>query len=89
MVHTSRRAPTVSTPPASPAATPAAPIEPLALRLADAIAISGFSRSGLYRMAARGEIVFLKAGDRVLVDYASLKAKVAALPRATINLPSA
>jgi hypothetical protein len=71
--------------PADPAS--AAPtIEPLAVRLADAIALSGFSRSGLYRMASRGELIFLKSGDRVLVDFRSLKAAVDALPRATINV---
>ena len=67
--------------PAEPAA-----IEPLAIRLAEAIRISGFSRSDLYRRAARGEIIFRKAGGRVLVEYAGLKAAVLALPIATINV---
>ena len=48
--------------------------------------LSGFSRSGLYRMAARGEVKFLKCGDRIIVDFALLKAAVARLPRATINV---
>jgi hypothetical protein len=60
--------------------------EPLAVRLAEATRISGFSRSDLYRRATRGEIVFLKAGKAVLVDYRSLKAAVAALPKATIRI---
>jgi hypothetical protein len=61
-------------------------IEPLAVRLADATRISGFSRSDLYRRATRGEIVFLKAGKAVLVDYPSLKAAVAALPKETVKV---
>jgi hypothetical protein len=61
-------------------------IEPLVVRLADAIRISGFSRSDLYRRATRGEIVFRKCGRCTLVEYASLKAAVAALPRATIRI---
>jgi hypothetical protein len=63
-----------------------APTEPLAVRLAEAVRISGFSRSDLYRRAARGEIIFRKAGGRVLVEYAGLKAAVLALPIATINV---
>jgi hypothetical protein len=64
----------------------AAAIDPLAVRLDEASRISGISRSGLYRLAARRELVFLKAGSRILVDMASLRAVVAALPRATINI---
>lgn len=56
------------------------PPDPLAVRLAEAQRISGFSRSDLYRRAARGEIVFLKCGNRVLVDFASLRAALASLP---------
>jgi hypothetical protein len=70
------------------AGLPAEPalIEPLVVRPAEAVRISGFSRSDLYRRAARGEIVFRKAGSRVLVEYAGQKAAVSALPRATINV---
>jgi hypothetical protein len=60
--------------------------EPLALPLAEAVRVSGFSRSALYRMATTGQVRFLKAGTRVLVDYQSLKSAVAALPRAVINI---
>jgi hypothetical protein len=67
----------------------AAPIEPLGVRIPDAVAISGVSRSGLYRAAARGEVIFLKHGDRIIVDYASLKAMHARLPRAVINVADA
>jgi hypothetical protein len=60
--------------------------EPLAVRLDQAVQISGFSRSDLYRRAARGEIVFLKCGARILVEYQSLKGAVAALPVADIRV---
>jgi hypothetical protein len=43
-------------------------------------------RSDLYRRAARGEVVFKKSGKSILIDYQSLKAAVAALPTATINV---
>jgi hypothetical protein len=57
----------------------------LAVRLPEAIRISGFSRSELYRRAARGEIIFLKCGSTTLVDVPSLRAAVGALPRAVIR----
>jgi hypothetical protein len=60
--------------------------EPLGVTLAEAIRISGFSRSELYRRAARGEIIFRKCNARVIVDYATLKAAVAALPIAKLNI---
>jgi hypothetical protein len=62
-------------------------VETIAVRLPDATRISGFSRSELYRRAARGEIVFLKCGASTLVDVASLRAAVASLPRAVIRSP--
>jgi hypothetical protein len=64
------------------------PIEPILIRLSLAQKISGFSRSDLYRRAARGEIIFVKSGNRVLVDFTSLKAACAALPRAELNSDS-
>jgi hypothetical protein len=60
-------------------------IEPLAVRLPDAVRISGLSRSELYRRAARGEIKFLKCGTSTLVDVSSLRAAVAGLPRAELR----
>jgi hypothetical protein len=62
------------------------PFEPLAVRLPEASRISGFSRSELYRRAARGEIILLKCGKSTLVDVPSLRAAVAALPRASIRM---
>jgi hypothetical protein len=62
-----------------------AEFEPLAVRLPVASRLSGFSRSELYRRAARGEIVFLKSGSTTLVDMASLRCAVSSLPRAVIR----
>jgi hypothetical protein len=59
--------------------------ERLAVRLPEASQISGFSRSDLYRRAARGQIVFLKCGASTLVDLASLRRAVASLPPAVIK----
>jgi hypothetical protein len=64
-------------------------IEPLGIPLAEAIRISGFSRSELYRRASRGEIVFRKCNARVLVEYASLKAAFEALPVAQLRIAAA
>ncbi len=60
-------------------------IDPLAVRLPEASRISGFSRSEIYRRAGRGEIILLKCGKSTLVDMQSLRAAVAALPRASIR----
>jgi hypothetical protein len=60
-------------------------LERLAVRLPEATHISGFSRSELYRRAARGEIMFRKCGATTLVDMESLRAAVASLPRAQIR----
>jgi hypothetical protein len=70
---------------AKPRAAAAAP-DPILVRLNEAIRISGFSRSDLYRRASRGEIVFRKCGKSVLVDYASLKAAIDGLPTAIIRV---
>jgi len=51
----------------------------------DAIAWSGLSRSGLYREAGAGRLLFRKAGRKTIVDGASLAALVASLPAATIR----
>jgi hypothetical protein len=60
--------------------------EPLTVTLDEAHRISGYSRSELYRRANRGDIIFLKLNNRVLVDYASLKRDIAGLPRAVLNI---
>ncbi len=59
--------------------------EPFAVGITEARRVSGFSRSELYRRAARGEIVFLKNGRTTLVEFQSLKATVASLPAARLK----
>lgn len=65
-------------------ATPGPP-DPLAVRIPEATRLSGLSRSEIYRRAAAGEIILLKCGVSTLVDVPSLRATVAALPRAVIR----
>lgn len=60
--------------------------EPLLVRVAEAMRLTGWGRTTLYRKAAAGEIEFRKAGKTTLVTYASLKAAVARLPVAKINV---
>jgi hypothetical protein len=56
-------------------------LEPLAVPLPDAQRISGQSRTSLYRANARGDLIFIKAGSKTLVDYESLKSLIQSLPR--------
>ena len=60
-------------------------ILPEAVPLPKAPAIFGLSRSHLYRLAAAGQIRFLKVGSRTLVDAASVRAFLQGLPEATIR----
>jgi hypothetical protein len=60
-------------------------LEPLALPLAKAVAMTGFSRSAIYRLAAEGKIILLNHGRSTLVDMASARATLASLPRASIG----
>jgi hypothetical protein len=64
----------------------AAGIEPLTVTMNEAVRRTGISRTGLYRLATSGSVVFLKHGGRTLVDYASLRAAIARLPRAVIRI---
>jgi hypothetical protein len=58
-------------------------LPPMAISLDQAIRVSGFSRSELYRRLRSGEIVGLKNGRTLLIDVQSLQQCVASLPRAT------
>jgi hypothetical protein len=58
---------------------------PIAVRIPDAVCLSGLSRSEIYRRAGRGEIILLKCGSSTLVEFASLQATVQSLPRAVIK----
>jgi hypothetical protein len=62
-------------------------IEPLALPIMVAVAVSGLSRSAIYREAGHGRIKLLKLGRTTLVDMASLRAFLASLPVANIRAP--
>jgi hypothetical protein len=46
----------------------------------EAVRISGLSRSALYRLNQAELLKFRKFGRTTLVDFASLKAAIAALP---------
>jgi hypothetical protein len=59
-------------------------IEPLAVRVPDAVRLSGLSQSELYRRAGAGELLFRKSGTSTVVDYQSLKRLVESLPAAVI-----
>ena len=52
-------------------------------------AVFGLSRSALYRLAGDGRIRMVKAASRTLVDAASVRAYLAALPAAKITPPAA
>jgi hypothetical protein len=52
------------------------PIEPLLLTVADAVRISGFSRSEIYRRLADGRIHGKKMRTRTLVVFESLRAHI-------------
>jgi len=57
----------------------------LAIRIPEAVRISGLSRSEIYRRAGLGQIVLLKCGRSTLVDVPSLRMVVASLPRVTVR----
>ena len=59
--------------------------EALAVPLPRAPAVTGMSRSAIYRAAAAGHIRLLKLGKSTLVDLASVRAFLASLPTAEIR----
>ena len=61
-----------STAPASGGLTPAT-IEPISIRIADAVRLTGISRSRLYELIGAGEIEIAKVGTSTLVIVASLR----------------
>ncbi len=60
-------------------------LQPLALPLGKAVAVTGLSRSAIYRAAGEGKITLLKAGRTTLVCMASARAFLAGLPRAVVG----
>jgi hypothetical protein len=55
-------------------------VDPIAVTIEEAVRLSGLSLTTLYRANARGELVFRKHGRRTIVDYASLKGFIEAMP---------
>jgi hypothetical protein len=64
--------------PAVHARTPAT--DPILVRIPEACRISGLSRSAIYKLNRAALLKFRKFGRTTLVDFASLKAAIAALP---------
>jgi hypothetical protein len=60
-------------------------LQPLALPLSKAVAVTGLSRSAIYRAAAAGKITLLKSGRSTLVCMASAHGFLAGLPRAVVG----
>jgi excisionase family DNA binding protein len=50
------------------------PIQPISVRVPDAVRITGLSRSRLYELMRDGEVEFVKVGSSTLVLTASLHA---------------
>ena len=61
---------------------------PRFIKIPDAVAYSGISRSRLYVALARGEIIARKSGKITLIDRESLDKHLESLPRAEIRLPA-
>ncbi len=60
-------------------------IEPVTVPIAQAVAISGMSRSAVYRELAAGNLRAVKQGARTLVLVDSIRAYIASLPPATFR----
>jgi hypothetical protein len=60
----------------------------MGISIEEAIRISGFSRSGIYRHMRAGDIIGRKDGRSLLIDVDSLQRCIAALPRATFTSPT-
>jgi hypothetical protein len=64
-------------------------IDPLAVPIAEAVRLSGLSRSELYRRLATGHVRAVKSGARTLILMDSLRAHLQSLPAATFRAPKA
>jgi hypothetical protein len=56
-------------------------------RIPTAVAITGLSRSAIYKLAAAGKVDLRKWGRSTLVNLATVRAAIAALPRAELRSP--
>lgn len=61
------------------------PTVPEMVALPKASALFGLSRSGLYRLAAAGQIRMVKIGSRTLVDASSVRGFLRDLPEAQLR----
>lgn len=50
-----------------------APIEPLAVRVPEAVRLTGLSRSRVYELMRSGDIEFIKVGGSTLIPYDALR----------------
>lgn len=57
----------------APATVGGPSIEPLTVRIGDAVRLTGISRSTLYELIRAGRVETVKVGRSTLVRYASLK----------------
>ncbi len=60
-------------------------IAPIALPISEAVALSGMSRSAVYRELAEGNLRAVKQGTRTLVLVESIRTYLASLPAATFR----
>lgn len=49
-------------------------IEPISVRIPDAVRLTGLSRSRLYELMRSGDIPFVKVGSSTLIPFDSLRA---------------
>jgi excisionase family DNA binding protein len=53
---------------------------PIAVTIAEAVRVSGVSRTSLYEALKRGDLTARKAGRRTLISFAELQVFLAGLP---------
>jgi hypothetical protein len=63
-------------------------LEPLTVTIDQTGHLTGESRSQIYNRIGSGEYQAVKSGNRTLILYQSIKARIAALPRAKIKAPA-
>jgi hypothetical protein len=63
-------------------------LEPLTVTIAETTRLTGESRSQIYSHIGNGTYEAVKSGSRVLIIYASIKQRLANLPRAQIKAPA-
>jgi hypothetical protein len=64
-------------------------LEPLTVSLQTTLRLTGDSRATIYRALAEGELIGLKSGRSLRIDYQSIKDRHARQPRAAFRAPKA